>query len=103
VSSIQSTAAQQTRNFDNKEVPEKLLTLNTPPTATSTQEDIEENLFGKFFCDRAEFYVIKNPQNEVYATRPESITLFYLDGELRQTKYIRSEQCLRLGTLRFFL
>jgi hypothetical protein len=84
----ESTLIQQSKKFDNKEVPEKLLTLNTQPKIESTQENIDENLFGKFFCDRAEFYIIKNPKNKIYSSSPESITLYYLDGELRQTKYI---------------
>jgi hypothetical protein len=79
---------QQSNKFDNKEVPENILTLNTQPNNEITQENIDGNLFGKFFCDRAEFYIIKNPQNKIYSSHPESITLFYLDGELRQTKYI---------------
>jgi hypothetical protein len=82
------TLENPSKKFDNKEVPEKLLTLNTQPKDESSRENIDENLFGKFFCDRAEFYIIKNPQNKVYSSRPESITLYYLDGELRQTKYI---------------
>lgn len=83
-----SNKAVQSWKLDNKEVPEGLLTLNTHPRAESAQEDIAGNLFGKFFCDRASFYIIKNPKNEIFSSRPESITLFYLDGELRQTKYV---------------
>jgi|LakMenEpi03Aug12_release.lakeMendotaPanAssembly.Ray.scaffolds.fasta_scaffold843329_1 hypothetical protein len=82
------TLIRPSKKLDNKEVPEKLLTLNTRPKTETTQGLIDEVLFGKFFCDRAEFYIIKNPQNEIYSKRPESITLYYLDGELRQTKYI---------------
>lgn len=84
-------STEPSKTLDHKEVPEKLLTLNTEPTLEKIPEQIDENLFGKFFCDRAEFYVIKDPQNKIYFTRPESITLYYLDGELRQTKYILSE------------
>lgn len=46
-----------------------------------------ENLFGRFFCDRAEFYIIEKPSHSIYSTSTESITLFYLDGNLKQTKY----------------
>ena len=83
-----SDLEKESKKFDNKEVPEKLLTLNTNPKDESSEANIDENLFGKFFCDRAEFYIIKNPQNKIYSSQPESITLYYLDGELRQTKYI---------------
>lgn len=84
----QSTAKENVKTLDNTEVPETILTLSTQQKTDSVQENINDNLFGKFFCDRAEFYIIQNPQNEIYATRPESITLYYLDNELRQTKYI---------------
>lgn len=83
---------QQSRKLDNKEVPEKILTLNT--TTGAKQEKIDENLFGKFFCDRAEFYIIKNPQNKIYSSSAESITLYYLDNQLRQTKYFLTNNIL---------
>jgi hypothetical protein len=79
---------EKSRKLDNKELPEKLLTLATEPKTDDEIGDIEENLFGKFFCDRAEFYIIKNPVNQIYSTSAESITLYYLDSELCQTKYI---------------
>jgi hypothetical protein len=79
------------KTLDNQPVQENLLTLKKELKTESIQADINENLFGKFFCDRAEFYIITNPQNEIYSARPESITLYYLDGELSQTKYILTE------------
>jgi hypothetical protein len=72
--------------LDHKQVPELLLTLNTE--ATAGQGKMDKNLFGRFFCDRAEFYVIKNPKNQVFSSPATSITLYYLDSELRQAKYI---------------
>ena len=78
------------KNLDRKEVPKALLTLSALPKTTIKQGDIRGNLFGKFFYDRAEFYVIENPQNKIYSSTTESITLFYLDGELSKTKYILS-------------
>ncbi len=81
---------EQSKNLDDELVCETLLTLNTQPKNGSHNENIRENLFGKFLCDRAEFYIIKNPRNEIYECSPESITLYYLDGKLRQTKYILS-------------
>jgi hypothetical protein len=74
-------------SLDHQEVPEKVLTLKTAPT-DSVNVPLKENLFGRFFCDRAEFFVIKQPLNLIYSVKAESITLFYLDGELRQSKYI---------------
>jgi hypothetical protein len=72
--------------LNNRNVPEDILTLTTE-SDESVQTAIQENLFGKFFCDRVAFYVIENPMNEIYAAKTESIILYYLDGELRQTRY----------------
>lgn len=76
----------QSKRLNNQQIPETLLTLNGDSKADETS--IKENLFGKFFCDRAEFYIIENPQNEIYSTKMESITLYYLDGELKKTRYL---------------
>lgn len=76
------------KNLDSEIVPQQLLTLNTTPKTNIEQGDLRGNLFGKFFFNRAEFYVIENPQNKIYSSHTESITLFYLDGELCQTKYL---------------
>lgn len=50
-----------------------------------------EHLFGKFFNDRAEFFIIENPSNTLYQSAIHSITLFHLDGRLQQTKYVVKE------------
>lgn len=76
------------KSLDSEVIPEKLLTLNTKPILNIEQGNIKANLFGKFFYNRAEFYIIEKPQNKIYSTQTESITLFYLDGELCQTKYL---------------
>ena len=83
----ESSLLHQKEKLDNKVVPEKLLTLDSSPNGVAKEDSVSENLFGKFFCDRAEFYIIKNPQNRVYSKGVKSITLYYLDGALRQTKY----------------
>ena len=75
------------RNFDNAEVPEELLTLRSENSNETKNDTLSDNLFGRFFCDRAEFYIIDNPQNEIYFQKPTSIILYYLDGELCQAKY----------------
>ncbi len=74
-------------NFDKKDVPKELLTLNTKPVYRNSQGDIKENLYGKFLNDRAEFYTIKNPKNKIYSSKIKSITLVYLDKNLYKTKY----------------
>jgi hypothetical protein len=89
-SSIQSkepALAEQPGEPESKEVPEEMLALNTQPVTKTAQVNIDEDLFGKFFCDRAEFYINKNPQNQLYSSKTNSITLYYLDNELRQTKH----------------
>ncbi len=50
-----------------------------------------EHLFGKFFNDRAEFFIIESPSNTLYQSGIHSITLFHLDGRLQQTKYVVEE------------
>ena len=46
-----------------------------------------KNLFGKFFKQRAEFYIIENPNKTLYNKPVRSITLYFLDGALAKTKY----------------
>lgn len=77
--------------LDGQKVPDRLLTLNTESNREVLQGTARGNLFGKFFCDRAAFYIIKNPQNNVFSTKANSIILYYLDQQLRQTKYILSD------------
>jgi hypothetical protein len=74
-------------SLSDKVVSEELLTLQTEKTSSTNSDALHHNLFGRFNCDRAEFYVIENPQNDIYLQRPSSIVLYYLDGELWQTKY----------------
>ena len=50
--------------------------------------DLEDHLFGKFYGDRAGFYIIKNPDNRIFGHKVHSITLYYLDGKLYKTKYV---------------
>jgi len=73
--------------LNERTVPEKLLTLSTRPVEVMDEGRIDDNLFGKFFCDRASFYIIDNPQNKIYSSDAESITLYCLDGQLMQTRY----------------
>lgn len=73
--------------LDDQKVPDRLLTLNTESKTEVMQGSVSGNLFGKFFCDRAEFYIIKNPQNNIFSAKANSIVLYYLDQQLRQTKY----------------
>ncbi len=67
-------------DFDRKRIPKQLLTLNTPPVYSSGQGGIKGNLYGKFLNDRAEFYIIKNSTNKIYAAKINSITLVSCQG-----------------------
>lgn len=75
------------KKLDNAVVPEELLRLKNERSDSVGDATLKGNLFGRFFCERAEFFVIDNPQNEIYSQIPGSIVLYYLDGELWQSKY----------------
>lgn len=78
-------------NLNNKEVPVEFLSLHEPTEEEGTavaDADIAGNLYGKFFNERAEFFIIDNPKNKLHNTAVKSITLYYLDGQLGKTKYI---------------
>jgi hypothetical protein len=81
------TSKKKRISLNNTTVPEKLLTLQNEITTHQQDDTFRNNLFGRFFCDRAEFFIIDNPQNNIYREKPQSIVLFFLDGELCQTKY----------------
>jgi hypothetical protein len=49
--------------------------------------ELGKNLFGRFFKQRAEFYVIENPNKTLYNKPVRSITFYFLDGALAKTKY----------------
>ncbi len=54
---------------------------------TLRQYELGKDLFGKFFQERAEFYIIENPNKTIYNHPVRSITLYFLDGKLSKTKY----------------
>lgn len=84
------TTAKVTRlnNLNHKEVPDEFLSLYEQEETETINSDIGGNLYGKFFNERAEFFIIENPQNKLHDTGVKSITLYYLDGQLGKTKYI---------------
>ena len=49
--------------------------------------ELGKNLYGKFHRDRAEFYIIENPNKTIYGHPVKSITLYFLDGTLAKTKF----------------
>jgi hypothetical protein len=52
-----------------------------------SEEELEKNLFGRFFNDRAEFFVIKEPNMKILGSSVRAMTLYYIDGVLCKTKY----------------
>jgi hypothetical protein len=48
---------------------------------------LEKDLFGKFFNDRAEFYIVEKPANLLFDRPIDKIVFYFLDDELCQTRY----------------
>lgn len=69
-----------------KNVAEKFLRIDGP-TDTLRNYELKSNLFGKFHRQRAEFYIIENPNKTIYNHPVKCITLYFLDGTLAKTKY----------------
>ncbi|MEQ8470868.1 MAG: hypothetical protein RIC35_06760 [Marinoscillum sp.] len=56
--------------------------------ATKEQVSVaEDHLYGKFFDDRAEFYIIENPELYVSNAEVGRLTLYFIDGTLCKKKY----------------
>ncbi len=47
----------------------------------------KEHLHGKFFNDRAEFYIVENPELYVSDALVNKLTLYFIDGTLCKKKY----------------
>lgn len=71
---------------NEKNVSERFLRIDGSQD-TLRQYELGKNLFGKFFQQRAEFYIIENPNKTIYNHPVKSITLYFLDGTLSKTKY----------------
>lgn len=63
----------------------------TPKSDTTEQPWMKDHHFGKFFQDRAEFFVIQNSKSEIFGTPVKTIVLYYLDEQHCQSKFIVSE------------
>jgi hypothetical protein len=73
-----------------KNISERVLRIDGKQDTLRSYE-VGKNLFGKFFKERAEFYVIENPNKTLYNQPVRSITLYFLDGTLAKTKYTLDE------------
>jgi hypothetical protein len=69
-----------------KNISERFLRIDGR-TDTLRNYELGKNLFGKFFKERAEFYIIENPNKTIYNKPVKTITLYFLDGMLAKTKY----------------
>jgi hypothetical protein len=74
--------------LSEKAVPEGLLILRGVDSDENLEHALQDNLYGKFFANRAEFFVVEKPLNKIHGSSIQSITMFYLDGQLSKTKYI---------------
>ncbi|QOI98102.1 MAG: hypothetical protein HRU69_11670 [Flammeovirgaceae bacterium] len=52
---------------------------------------LEDYRFGKFFQERAEFFVIQSPKSKIFDSPVSRIILYYLDGEHCQSRFILTE------------
>ena len=91
------------KNLNNKKVPDELLVLDAEQDSTEVagilragvaSPDVEGNLFGKFFNNRASFFIIESPTNKIHNSGVKSITMYYLDGKLSQAKYVLERNVL---------
>ena len=73
-------------NKREKNISERFLRIDGA-LDTLRQYELGKDLFGKFFQERAEFYIIENPNKTIYNHPVKSITLYFLDGTLSKTKY----------------
>jgi hypothetical protein len=53
--------------------------------------NLSKNLYGKFFYDRAEYYVIDNPTNKLWGKAVLQTTLYYFDGQLYKVRHLMEE------------
>jgi hypothetical protein len=81
-----SNAETQEVKKSEKNIPERFLRIDGNVDTLRSYE-LANHLFGKFFRQRAEFYVIENPNKTLYNHPVKSITLYFLDGMLAKTKF----------------
>lgn len=90
-SAHESPEAPARTSFNNQPVPEGILLLRDSADLEELSGELAGNLYGRFFYNRAEFFVVENPENTVHDTKVKFISMCYLDGQLTQTRYELSE------------
>lgn len=67
----------------------KVLTINE--SFEQERPFLDDYLFGKFFQDRAEFFVIQHSNSTIFGIPVSTVVLYYLDGEHCKTKFVMTE------------
>ncbi len=74
-----------------QKLPADLQVLTINKSLEEERPVLDDYLFGKFFQDRAVFFVIQNSTSTLFDARVNTAILYYLDGEHCKTKFIMSE------------
>jgi hypothetical protein len=69
----------------------KAVDMQVGETFSGVPADLSKNLYGKFFYDRAEYYIIENPANQVWGKGVLKTTLYYFDGQLYRVKHLLAD------------
>ncbi len=90
---------------DTEATEQTLLTVKIG-TPKSSIDISEHHLYGRFFQDRAEFFIVEQPKLYLSDTKVDELTLYFIDGVLCKKKYklaedISSDLMRAYGTFKF--
>jgi len=90
VEKIKNVAEASTETIlpEPKRLPQDLQILSISESNDAERPWLDDYRFGKFFQDRAEFFVIQNSNSTIFNTPVNTVVLYYLDGEHCKTKFI---------------
>jgi hypothetical protein len=80
----------ETGKSEVKQIGQEAMVL-TPGDEADKRPVLDSHLFGKFFGDRAEFFVIQNSASKIHDSQVKTIILYYLDDQHCQSKFILSD------------
>lgn len=72
-----------------------------PNEANDKRPVLDGHLFGKFFGDRAEFFVIQDSNSKIHDSQVKTIILYYLDERHCQSKYVLSDNICNVLIARY--
>ena len=84
-------ASEETILPEPKRLPQDLQVLSISESNEAERPWLDDYRFGKFFQDRAEFFVIQNSNSTIFSTPVKTVVLYYLDGEHCKTKFIMAD------------